>query len=98
MRSLIIGAALAVLSVPAMAQQMPCGPRDKVINGIAGKFGETRQSIGLHPRGSIVEVYANTETGTWTIVVTTPGGRSCLMSAGQSFQNTSGDANPGTPS
>jgi hypothetical protein len=34
----------------------------------------------------VVEVYASSETGSWTIVVTRPGGPTCLVAAGQSFQ------------
>ena len=50
------------------------------------RYGESRQSIGIGSNNSVVEVFASTETGTWTIVVTMPTGVACLVAAGQAFE------------
>lgn len=63
-----------------------CAPRDTVLNRLAEKWGETRQSVGLGANGAVVEVFASAETGTWTITVTTPEGLTCLVASGQSFE------------
>ena len=42
--------------------------------------------MGLAARGSVVEVFASDETGTWTITVTNPAGVTCLVASGQSFE------------
>ncbi len=63
-----------------------CAPRDVVVERLASGYGETRQSIGLGARGTMVEVFASTETGTWTITVTAPSGVTCLVASGQSFE------------
>ncbi len=70
----------------ANAQSRNCAPHAAVVERLAVNYGESRQSIGLGSDNSVVEVFASTETGSWTIVVTRPGGPSCLVAAGQSFQ------------
>ena len=64
-----------------------CGPREAVVERLAGKYGETRQSIGLGANNAVVEVFASQETGTWTITVTMPTGVTCLVASGQSFES-----------
>lgn len=71
----------------AAAQGQNCGNRDMVVERLATKYGESRQSIGMAPAGRVVEVYASDETGTWTITVTMPNGITCLVASGQSFEH-----------
>ena len=73
----------SLLTFPAMAQN--CAPRDAAIVNLAAKYGETRQTIGLGSGGSVVEMFANTESGGWTVLVTRPDGISCIAVHGQSF-------------
>ena len=65
-----------------------CAERDQVVSRLAEGYGETRQSIGLGANNSLVEVFASNETGTWTITVTAPGGKTCLVATGQAFEKT----------
>jgi len=86
--SIGVGATLA-MSSPALAQTAPntnCAPRQAVVERLGARYGESRQSIGIGSNNSVVEVFASTETGTWTIVVTMPTGVSCLVAAGQAFE------------
>ncbi|MEM9427403.1 MAG: hypothetical protein AAGA06_11965 [Pseudomonadota bacterium] len=77
-------ALLAPISASAMGQN--CGNRDMVVERLASKYGESRQSIGMAPKGRVIEVYASHETGTWTITMTMPNGITCLMASGQSYE------------
>lgn len=63
-----------------------CAPRPVVLERLAEKFGETRQSIGLGANNAVVEVFASVDTGSWTITVTMPDGMTCLVASGQSFE------------
>ena len=63
-----------------------CAPRDVVVDRLADRYGESRQSIGLGANNAVVEVFASSETGTWTITVTTPQGLTCLVASGQAFE------------
>ena len=80
-------AASLVAPVVASAQGQNCATRDMVVERLTTKYGESRQSIGMAPKGRVIEVFASQETGTWTITVTMPNGITCLMASGQSFEN-----------
>lgn len=76
-----------VLVVAGSAQTTQnCAPRGDVIERLAEGYGETRQSMGLGTNSALVEQYANTDTGSWTITVTAPGGLTCLVASGQSYE------------
>lgn len=79
-------ALLIVLSGTAQAQARNCGLREAVVQRLAERFGETRQSMGLGSNNDMVEVFASPETGSWTILVTQPTGVACLVASGQSFE------------
>ena len=53
---------------------------------LAKRFGETLRSVGLQRAEGLVEVYASEKTGTWTILVTRPDGMSCLLAAGELWE------------
>lgn len=66
-----------------------CGPRALIVERLADRYGESRQSIGLGANNQVMEVFASLETGTWTITVTLPTGSTCLMASGRSFETLS---------
>ena len=70
----------------ALAQGRNCAPREAVLERLATGYGETRQSVGLGSNNAVVEVFASAETGSWTITVTMPGGLTCLVASGQSYE------------
>ncbi len=86
--STLVGIALP--AAPAWAQmvraQMVCGKRADIVRQLGEKYGETRRSMGLADGRGVVELYASEETGSWTILITSPQGIACLMAAGQAFQ------------
>lgn len=88
---ILIGGALALLTALNAAQAQTartiCGDRDQIVDTLTGRLGETAQSWGMGPSGRIVEVYASEETGTWTITITAPNGTTCLVAAGQYWEN-----------
>ncbi len=89
-RTLIIAALILGLAHDAQAQivqppQMACGARASFIAQLDAKYGETRRSMGLSGN-SVVELYANEKTGSWTILITSPQGTACMLAAGQAFQ------------
>ena len=86
----------AMLATPAAAQTaLTCFPREAVMVRLAEAFGETLQSIGLGNGGAVVETFANLQTGTWTITVTTTEGITCLIGSGQAFERVSEALPPG---
>lgn len=91
--SLGLGAAL-VTAGSALAQPRNCADRESVVERLAEGYGESRQSIGIGANNSVVEVFASTETGTWTITVTMPNGMTCLVASGQSFERLDEELTP----
>src|SRR6056297_3260089 len=86
-RNLSLTAALTcLLATQAAAQSGQCAPRETVVQRLAEAYGETPQSMGLGANNAVVEVFASTISGSWTITVTGPGGITCLIAAGHAFE------------
>ncbi len=86
--NMTIGLGLMTLAAQQVAAQQNrnCAPREMVVDRLANSYGETRQSLGVGSQGTVVEVFASDDTGTWTITVTMPNGLTCLVASGQSFE------------
>ncbi|AVO36582.1 hypothetical protein [Pukyongiella litopenaei] len=76
----------ASTAMPAAAQSTSCEIRERMLMNLARNYGETRQSIGLDGSGSLMELFASRETGTWTIIKTLPNGLTCMIGSGESFE------------
>jgi hypothetical protein len=85
-RAAALAAALAVSAGAAGAQTGPkCAPAADVIARLTSKYGETLQAEGLRGGTSVVQIYANAETGTWTVLDVGVSGLACLISAGEAW-------------
>lgn len=79
--------ALAVsLGMPAWAQA-PCAEKGRVHERLSQVYGETLQSHGLSAGGYMLEIWGNTETGSWSVVRVLPDGMACLVDLGQAFSD-----------
>ena len=87
-KKLILAVLFSIVATSASSQQtsQQCAPRVKVIERLADKYGEHRQSIGLTSNNSVIEIFVNTQTGTWTITMTTHDGVSCLVADGEHYE------------
>jgi hypothetical protein len=72
-------------AAPAAAGAPQCGEREAIVAQLVDRYGETQRSVGLQTAG-IVEIYANSHSGSWTILLTTPQGLSCLLASGHAWQ------------
>ena len=87
-----VGAALVVggILTPTMADAqvtMACGLRGNLVSVLEKTYSERPVSVGIASSGSLVEVFTS-ESGTWTIIITNPGGITCLLEAGEGWQST----------
>jgi TRAP-type mannitol/chloroaromatic compound transport system substrate-binding protein len=78
--------AAAAAATPALSQTANCATHDMVTERLADGYGESRQSVALGAGNTLVETWANLDSGTWTITVTQPGGPTCLVASGQAFE------------
>ena len=86
-KTLLLGTALAVFSSAAAAQsQSQCNTRDSVLSLLASKYKEAPVAVGVTNTGGLVEVLSTGDGNTWTIIVTTPQGMSCLVAAGEGWR------------
>lgn len=85
--ALSLGAAL-----PASAQGANCAPRVKVLSNLADRYAEQPVSMGVTATGGLLEVLASPD-GSWTILITVPGGPTCLVAHGDGWHNLKLEAN-----
>lgn len=84
--SLAFGLVVAIPATAMAASEANCAERGRIVEKLQDSYGETRHSIGLGANNSLVEIFASDETGTWTITVTMPDGKTCLVASGQAFE------------
>lgn len=63
-----------------------CGPRAAVMAHLAERYGETRQAIGMAANAMVMELFASTDTQSWTITITTAEGQTCLVASGDGYE------------
>ncbi|MFY0692369.1 MAG: hypothetical protein JXR14_10670 [Paracoccaceae bacterium] len=63
-----------------------CAQRDVILDTLATNYGESRRSMGLAGDNSIIEMFASSDSGTWTITMTRPDGITCLVAAGSGYE------------
>ncbi len=84
---------IAVLTSLALATAMPayasnCGMREQVVEKLANKYDEHLAAGGLQKSRSsdvVMEIWASSATGTFTVLITNPEGVSCVVAAGTNF-------------
>lgn len=79
--------ALWFLIWPAEAQvQMQCGPHKRMTEILANKYKETPKANGTVSRKRLMQAFVS-DGGSWTIVITTADGNSCIIAAGQNWED-----------
>ncbi|MFO7855344.1 MAG: hypothetical protein R6V44_09020 [Paracoccaceae bacterium] len=89
---LVAGGAGAPSARADLARDAVCGERAAVVKRLRDTYGETRRGYGLQRGASVIEVYASADTGSWTILATTPDGVACLVAAGRNWAATPEEA------
>lgn len=74
--------AFVIAGSPANAEGL-CNTRTKVLNTLEKDYGEKPVAYGVAANGSLVQLIAAQGGKTWTLVVHSPNGTSCLMAAGE---------------
>ncbi len=82
---LVLVAGLILFGANASAQ-VPCTQRAEIVTQLAGKYKEVPVAIGVNSKGHLVEVLSSEHGRTWTIIVTSPDGMSCVVSAGEGWR------------
>ena len=76
---------LLVTFIPTAASAVgPCASRSELIAVLKDNLGEIKAGHGLSNRGHLVEVFVS-PAGSWTILLSQPDGRSCLVDTGEAW-------------
>jgi hypothetical protein len=67
------------------AAQAPCTNRTDLIKLLDSKYKEGPVSFGMANSKTVVEIFAS-ENGTFTIIATQASGMSCIIAAGQDWE------------
>lgn len=86
--------AAAILGTPlaspghaqAVGSSAQCNARESVLSTLASKYKEAPVQMGLTNAGAIIEVTASEEGDSWSIILTTPAGITCMVAAGEHWE------------
>lgn len=80
--------ALVLLLVPAAAAaaDMVCGPRSAILGALEQTYGERPAGRGVVNAGQLVELLVSPGGATWSLVTTSPRGRSCVIVRGSDWR------------
>ncbi len=77
--------AIAGLAQPALAQNV-CASRDVLVSSLLKDYSETPTALGMSDNGAVIEVLSTRDGATWTILMTTPDGQSCVVATGEAWE------------
>ena len=85
--------AVAQTQIPAalgqsqgQSERYLCDERNSVVGELTQNFHEKPVAQGLQGNGTLLEVFASKDTGSWTILITLPNGMSCLTLVGDNWE------------
>jgi hypothetical protein len=84
--ALSLGFGGVILATQIAYSNPQCDARAAVTALLADRYGETRRAIGIAGEAAVMELFASDATGIWTITMTLPDGRMCLMASGAGYE------------
>jgi hypothetical protein len=85
-KTLVLAGALAMGTSAASTQYQFCVEHGVLVAHLSENFQEKQFAFGLIGQTAMMEVFV-AESGTWTIVVTDVTGTSCIIAAGNNWEN-----------
>lgn len=90
MRSAAVAATLLSIAAisPALANDggQQCDTREAMLETLADKYAEVPVAVGEHSNGNRIELVSKSDGVTWSLIVTSPEGWSCLLAAGEAWR------------
>ena len=83
MKKLLLALALFAGSSSIVAAQMLCVERVDMHDRLASEYGEELIEVKMIEDHGLLEVLKSRTRGTWTLLLTKPGGISCVLATGR---------------
>ncbi len=84
--SSLIAASVLFLSATSANDQQVCAPRDRAVMQLEKQFEEKASGRGFTVNGKrMIELFIS-EKGSWTMLISDPQGRSCIVASGEYWQ------------
>jgi len=82
----VFAAALVAESITAADAQVVCATHAQIVDYLKGEFQELQGAYGLVGDKAILELFLSPHRATWTVVLTDVSGMSCILAAGDSWE------------
>ncbi len=79
--------ALLLHTAATVKAQPVCMPHDDFRMELQRNFSEAPVAIAIANNGALIELYAKRDKSSWTLVMTRPGGLSCVLVAGEEWND-----------
>lgn len=85
-RATLVVAAL-IAATPALADGPVCTDRHTVLSHLSQEYSETPVAMGVANNGGVIEILSSKSGKSWTIILTMPNGVSCMIAAGENWED-----------
>ena len=92
MRTALIAIAIVAFSWPAAGQQQNCGPTADALAALKKQYNEVPVGVGLSSDGTLLQLLTSKDGATWTVLMSSPNGVSCMVDDGENWQIMPSDA------
>ncbi len=79
--------ALLLHTAATVKAQPVCMPHDDFRVELQRNFSEAPVAIAIANNGALIELYAKRDRSSWTLMMTRPGGTSCVLVAGEEWND-----------
>ena len=93
MKKLLLALVLFAGSSSIVSAQMLCVDRVDMLNRLASEYGEELIEVKMMEEHGLLEVLKSRSKGTWTLLLTKPGGISCVLATGKGLDTDEEDLN-----
>ena len=88
MNRLVLAVVLSLIG--AHTADARCGLAEVMKTALVSQYGEAKAATGMVGQHQLMELWANPRSGSWTVMLTSPQGVSCVVAMGNEFEAVSG--------
>ena len=70
----------------AFSQSVNCAPREEIATALLDRFSESQIAIALSADNRLIELFASSNSGSWTLTATDSQGNTCILLFGEAFE------------